>query len=303
MPARFVARALAYLGNLLGDQVGGWRTEARHRLRRAWSARPTGARAGAILLALVLAGGGLAALLARLDLAGRLPSPLDWRAAGALLRRDARAGDAVVVAPAWLERAREVAPPGLPVLAPARLEEERLPAIRRVWLVSASGLLHGPSPQAQELARRASATDVRRLGALEVARYDLGSPLQPLAALADRAPPQVPVRQLDAGGVPRRCLLLEPQPEQPVTVPFGAIQLGRTLAGHALLLSGAGSAPARIAFRVDDEEVGALLLGGPGWRPFELDTSRHAPGAHAVSVMVSGSGSTGPLCLEALALP
>jgi hypothetical protein len=303
MPARLFARALAHLGDLLGAQVRGWLAAAAQVPRRAWAGRPTAARAGAILLALGLAGLGLGALLAQAALPTRLPSAMDWRAVAALLQRDGRPGDAVLLDPAWLERAREVVPPGLPVLAPLRLGAERIPGVRRVWLLTAPAERPPRSTLAQDLGRQARAASSQRLGALEVTCYELGAPLLPFAALTDRAPPGTPVLQRDAGGTPRRCLALAPAPERPVTLAFPGLPLGRALAGHALLLPGSGAGPVRVAFQVDGAEVGALELGGEGWRAFELETNQ-APGAHTVTVTASAEGAEArPVCLEALAIP
>jgi hypothetical protein len=303
MPARLAARALAHLGDLLGAQVRGWLAAAAQVPRRAWAGRPTAARAGAILLALALAGLGLGSLLAQAALPARLPSALDWRAVAALLQRDGRPGDAVLLDPAWLERAREVVPPGLPVLALLRLGDDRLPGVRRAWLLAAPAARPPRSTLALELGRQARAASSQRLGALEVTCYELGAPLLPVAALADRAPPGTPVLQRDAGGTPRRCLALFPTPERPATLAFPALPLGRALSGHALLLPGGGDGPVRVAFQVDGAEVGALELGGDGWRAFELETTQ-PPGTHAVTVTASAlRADARPVCLEALAIP
>ena len=300
MAARLLASALAHLGAMLAAQARGWAGASRHAARRAWAGRPSAARGGAILLSACLAVAGLSALSAQARRPSRLPSALDWRAAAALLQRDARAGDAVLVAPAWLERARELATPGVPVLATTRLADERLAGVRRVWLLAAAQVQPARRELGPELARRARAQDAQRLGALEVTRFDLGSPVVPLARLDERPPPGAAVLQRDAAGLARRCLELRPAPGAPATAAFPAMPLGRTLAGHATLLPGAGEATARIAFRVDGQEVGALELAGAGWRSFELDTGRQALGAHLVTVE---AGPDRPVCLEALALP
>ncbi len=305
MPARLLASALAHLRDLLLQQVAGWLRAVRLGLAAAWAARPSGARALAILTLAGLAGAAVASLLAQAGLPGRLPDPLDWRAAAALLSRDARPGDALVVAPAWLERAREVAPHGVPVVAAVRLQGEPLPGVTRAWLLSAPGVPGGVGEAGEALARRAARADAQRLGALEVVRYDLSAPLLPLATLADRPPPPAVEALREAGGLPRRCLLLTPVPGEPLVLPFPATRLGRTLSGHAALLPGPGDGPVRLAFQVDDAEVGSLeLRGGDGWRAFQVDTSRSAFGAHLLTVVATTAGAAArPVCLEALALP
>jgi hypothetical protein len=305
MPARLLARALGSLRDLLGGQARDWGRGARQRLAAAWAARPSGPRASAIATLLVLAGASAAALLAQAALPARLPSPLAWRAAAALLARDARPGDAVVVAPAWLERAREVAPHGVPVVATARLEGERLPGVTRAWLLAAPEAPLAGWEVESALAKRAARADAQRLGALEVVRFDLSAPVLPLASLAERAAPPAVAALREAGGLPRRCLLFTPLPGEPLVLPFPATRLGRTLAGHAALLPGAGEGPVRLAFQVDGVEAGAVeVRAADGWLAWQVDTSRSAFGAHALTVVATTAGAAPrPVCLEALALP
>jgi hypothetical protein len=305
MPARLLARALVHLRDLLLGQAAGWLGAARQALASAWAARPSPPRAGAILLALALSAASLASLLAQAALPARLPSPLDWHAAAALLARDARPGDALLLAPAWLERAREVAPQGVPVLAATRLEAERLPGVTRAWLLSAGDAPRAGWEAETALARRAARSDPQQLGALEVIRFDLSSPVLPLASLADRPPPPSRAALREAGGLPRRCLLLTPVPGATLALPFPATPLGRTLAGHAALLPGPGDATVRLAFQVDGVELGAVeVRARDGWLPFELDTSRSAFGARDLTLVATVAGPAArPVCLEALALP
>jgi hypothetical protein len=61
MPARLFARFLLHLRDLLAAQVAGWFHALRRRGTEAWAARPGGAQALAIGLALALAVGSLAA--------------------------------------------------------------------------------------------------------------------------------------------------------------------------------------------------------------------------------------------------
>lgn len=305
MAARLLANALATLRDLLAAQALGWLRGARAGLRGAWAARPAGPRALALLALLGLGGAAAAALMAQARLPSRLPGPLDWHAAGALLARDARPGDALVVAPAWLERAREVAPQGVPVVAAARLDGERLPGVARAWLLSAPDAPRAGWDAETALARRAARADAQRLGALEVIRFDLSDPVLPLASLAGRPPPPAVAALREAGGLPRRCLLFTPTPGAPLALAFPATRLGRSLAGHAALLPGPGGAPVRLAFLVDGAEVGALeVRPGDGWLAWQVDTSHAAFGVHEVAVVATSAGDPArPVCLEALALP
>jgi hypothetical protein len=300
--AALLARLLHHLRDLLATQAREWLHAAREAGATAWALRPTGDRVHAVAAALLLAVVGLGAVAAQARRPGALPDELDWRAAGALLERDGRPGDAVVVAPAWLERARQVVPAALPVVAARRLDGERLPGVRRVWLLAAPAALRGGGEAERDLSRRADRADAQRLGQLEVIRFDLAAPALPLAELADRAPDLAALRE--AGGLPRRCLVFQPTPGAPLVRPFPLVPLGRSLAGHAALLPGAGDAPVRVAFQVEGVEVGAVEVADGAWTPFELDTARLSTGRHDVEVVVTAGGAAArPVCLEALALP
>lgn len=305
MAARLLAQALASLRALLAAQAREWVHGARRWLGEAWADRPERPRALAVLALAALVGSAAAALLAQARLPARLPSPLAWSAAGALLARDARPGDAVVVAPPWLERAREIAPQGVPVVAAAQLEGERLAGVARAWLLSAPGAPPGGWEAEAALASRASRADAQRLGALEVTRFDLSAPVLPLASLEVHAPPPARAGLREVGGLPRRCLLFTPTPGAPLTLTFPAMRLGRTLAGHAALLPGPGDAPVRLAFQVDGAEVGAVeVKPGDGRLAWQVDTSHAASGAREVTVVATAAGDVvRPVCLEALALP
>jgi hypothetical protein len=198
----------------------------------------------------------------------------------------------------------------MPVLAPTRLAGERLPGVARVWLLAAGEAPLARGEAAVDLGRRAARADAQTLGALEVIRFDLAAPVLPLAVLSDRPPPGTVPEVREADGLPRPCLRLQPEPGGARRLPFPATRLGRTLEGHALRLprgvdrSVAGG-PLRLAFEVDGVEAGAVELGPvDGWRPFSIDTSRAAFGAHLVELVLTAPGEAAPaICLEALALP
>src|SRR5512137_875718 len=139
MAVRLLVRLLSHVRSDLDAQVRGWWRSVRRDLKHRWSRRPRAWRASAMALSLLLALLGAGSLLAQPRLAARLPAPLDWRAAAVLLERDARPGDVVVVEPPWLERARELVPPGLRLVALPWVEAEWFPGARRAWVLSAFG--------------------------------------------------------------------------------------------------------------------------------------------------------------------
>ncbi|HEY6100436.1 MAG TPA: hypothetical protein VIW03_13450, partial [Anaeromyxobacter sp.] len=167
----------------LRDTLRGWAETA----RRLWAGRPGIARGAALLFAAGAAIAGAAALLAQARLPGTLPTPRDWAALRALVEREARPGDAVALSPPWAERAREILPASVPVLAQRRFAGEDLLGVRRLWLVSLPGAPGFSWDAESELLRRAGRPEPPgRLGALQVTRFEIAFPVLPLAFLPDR---------------------------------------------------------------------------------------------------------------------
>jgi hypothetical protein len=326
LPRRAVAAARERI-------AAGTRDAARSAVRSArwlWSHRPPASRAAALLFVAATAALSAWAVIAQARLPGRLPSPLDWAAARALVERDARPGDAVALSPHWAERAREALPSSVPVLAQRRYAGEDLVGVRRVWLLS---LPHAPrfdwGVEGDLVERAARSEAPARLGAIEVTRYDLAFPTLPLAFLPDRlgrahvSLGEVACDPVAAGGftcaggavrvartvreiagVPRPCLAAEAQAtlQEPLVVTFPATRLGRTLHGHAGRPGGGVGAPLRIAVHLDGDEIGAAEVAAADWALFRIDMSRAAGQTRSLSLVVR---SPGPLdaCLDAVVLP
>jgi hypothetical protein len=304
----------------------------RERAARAWARRPSAVRGVAILFVAGAAALGARGILFQAGLSARLPSRLDWAAVRALLERDARPGDAVALAPAWAERAREVVPAAVPIVARTGRGED-LPGVRRVWLLS---LPRAPGydwqTELELVSRSARSTPSLRLGAIEVTRHELAYPTLPLAFLPDRlahaevalggasCPPDGPgftcgdspairveraVREVD--GSPRPCLTatLSAPADAPLTIAFPGVPVGRLVRGHAGAVGArrALAAPVRIAVRIDGEEAGAAELAGAGFAPFEVDTGHLAGRLHTVTLVLTSPGAPGTLCLDAETLP
>jgi hypothetical protein len=296
----------------------------------AWERRPPGSRMAAIAFVAAVLATGAWSILAQARLASRLPTPLDWAAARALVERDARPGDAAALSPAWVERAREVLPASVPLVAQARLGAEELAGVRRVWLVSLPSAPGFRWDAEADLSGRASRVDApARVGALEIARFDLASPMLPIAFLPDRlsrgaatlgsddceaagpsrircgAAAKVERTVREVGGAARPCLSITSAAplEAPLVVTFPPTRIGRTIDGHAGA-AGAGESPApvRVALLLDGEEIGAAELDATGWAPFRIDTSRSAGQVRAIGLVVTSPARLA-LCLEALVLP
>ncbi len=311
----------------------GW-IELRRKARAAvWPPQPV---AWAALLAVAVAVAGLHGLWFQVTLAGRLPSATAWTAAASILSREARPGDAVALAPAWAERAREVLPEHVPsrpdahvpVLAFPSLAEgaEDLAGVRRVWLVSLPEAPGGAGRIAAELASRSAAVEPPlRLGRLELTRYDLRSPMVPLYAFRDHlpsaavggTPSRVARETREVAGLPRTCIVaaIAAPPTgtaaagapEPATIRFRDVPLGRALRGHVGLVGDAPptTRPVSIRVKVDGAEVArAEARAGSGWTPFQVDTAPlHSP-AREVELEIAAAG---PLprgvCVDVVTLP
>jgi hypothetical protein len=330
-PPRLRARVAAAIRAELAARV---RT-VRNGFAWLWSRRPRGRRGAAIGFAALLTLVGAWSVAWQAGLPSRLPGPAEWAALGTLLEGEARPGDAVVLAPAWAERARRVAPAGVPVLAVRSYADEDLWAVRRVWLVSLHDAPAFRWEIEKDLLQRANRNEAPlALGPMEVTRYDLGMPRLPFAFLPDllsraevrlgdtRCPPDLegvfrcpgpdgaPAATVaravrEVGGAPRPCL--EVDGAGPVRVTFPPVRLGRSLRGHAGAPGDPATAAAlhvRVAVQIDDDEGGEAEVQGAGWRPFAIDTSGHAGRAHAVVLTIAREGGPAlPACVEAVAIP
>lgn len=311
---------------------------SRFRLRGAWSRRPARSSMVAWAFLAAMAGAGVLSLASQTRLAASLPTELDWRAAAALLERDARPGDAVVVTPAWAERARGELPARIPVFSLARYVEEPLLGVKRVWLFSLSSLPFTSELIAKDVAHRAASDGgPQRIGALTVTRYDLSQPRLAIAFLPDwlpqatakvgetacerdgptalRCPVEPAIRIArevrEAGGGARTCVSATPGSAEtgPVTVTFPAVPMGLALQGGAGFvgrLPSPATAAARVAFQVDGAEVASLEL-APGsleWKRVEARTGALAAEPHDLSVVLSSPDPAGrTLCFDLWTLP
>jgi hypothetical protein len=294
-----------------------------------WAHRPPAKRAAAILFVAGTAIVSAWAILAQARLPGRLPSSLDWAAARALVERDARPGDAAALSPAWAERAREILPGSVPVLAQRRYAGEDLIGVRRVWLLSLPDAPRFSWEVEVDLVERTARSEApARLGAIEVTRYDLAFPTLPLAFLPDRlaraeiwlgvlpCARETPDRFVcgdrsaeversvrEVGGVPRPCLsaLAPATLDEPLVLTFPPTRIGRTLHGHVGQL-GAADAPLRISVQLEGDEIGAAELEAAAWTPFRVDMTRAAGQTRPLSLVLT---SPAPLdvCLDAVVLP
>ncbi len=295
----------------------------------AWRQRPPSPRLAAIAFAVGAGLVGATAIVAQARLAARLPSARDWEAVRALVARDARPGDAVVLSPPWADRAREVLPSTAPVLARARWGGEDLLGVRRIWLLSIPRAPGFSWDAELDLLERSSRTaPAERVGAFEVSTLDLAYPTVPLAFLPDRlagaqvtlggracaadaagafrcdapAPARVARELREVTGAARPCLVASLAPGAPLAIHFPSVRVGRVVRGHVGGLGGAAVPPVRVAVVLDDEEAGSAEVSGAGFPSFQIDTTRFAGQPRAVSLVLT-SPSSGSVCMDAVTLP
>jgi hypothetical protein len=323
---RLVARLLRRELDHVRTTLRGWGAVA----ARAWRHRPAGPRLAAIAFVCGAAIAGASAIVAQARLPRRLPSARDWDAVRALVERDARPGDAVVLSPAWAERARELLPSATPVLARTRWVGEDMLGVRRVWLVSvprAPGFSW--DPELDLLDRASREVPAEAIGAFEVAVLDLAYPTIPLAFLPDRlagatvtlggaacaadpagayrcdapAPARVARDVRELAGAPRPCLAVTLPGGAPLELGLSPVRVGRVVRGHVGALGGGALAPVRVAVVLDDEEAGAAEISGEGFLPFQIDTTRFAGQPREVSLVLTTPAASAELCLDAVTLP
>ncbi|MFO0582092.1 MAG: hypothetical protein U0229_07470 [Anaeromyxobacter sp.] len=297
-------------------------------LRQAWIDRPPVTRTLAILLLLSLVAAGAWSVAAPALAARRLPTPLEWAAARALLERDSRPGDAVAIEPAWAERAREVLPAAVPVVPAAAVAGGDLPGVKRLWVVSLSGV-RGARPGVETLVGPRAVEGQRvALGRLAVARLDLVDPVLPLAFLPDRAGaltvklgdaacaptaagfscgpggPRVERTLREVAGAARPCLSISPAGPlpAPLALAFRDAPVGRWLRGHAGVADGPAG-QVGISVVVDGEAIGGTEVATAGWTAFRVDTARLAGPAREVALVLTAAAPVGDLCLDAVTTP
>jgi hypothetical protein len=320
--ARVLRRELDYARVVLRE----WSAAA----ARVWARRPAGDRLAAIAFVCGAAVVGAAGILAQARLAARLPSARDWEAVRALVSREARPGDAVVLSPPWAERARELLPSTVPVLARARWSGEDLVGVRRAWLVSlprAPGFSWDAELDLLERASRTAPAD--RVGAFEVALLELAYPTIPLAFLPDKlagarvslgdapceadaegrfrcdapAPAEVAREVREVAGSPRPCLSATFQGGAALEIGLQPVRVGRVVRGHVGALGGGPVGPVRVAVVLDGDEAGAAEVAGAGFLPFQIDTTRFAGQPREVSLVLTTPARSAALCLDAVTLP
>lgn len=218
-----------------------------------------------------------------------VPDDAAWARAAAAVRADHQVGDLIVFAPAWVDPVGRLHLGDLiPVEMAARLDADRH---ARIWELSIRGAraadTRGLRPAWQQTFGGVTVRRFEREPAVLVT--DLTA-LRPRVTGARAGGPTLEIAEV--GFTPRRCLQVEPQPDQSVTLDFGTVTLGGTLVG------GVGLAdvftrrdvrdPGRIEVKVDGATVAEVTVGvDDGWRRFTAATT---PGEHRVEVVATAVG-------------
>lgn len=115
----------------------------------------------------------IAALLFHWRLPLRLPTEEQYRSVAAVLGREARPGDAMLLYPWWTERARLFAPPFVSVVGYLGSDRDPLTSFSRIWVLAQPNLPRSDISAFQRdfLPGRSRLGDLRTFGNLELALY------------------------------------------------------------------------------------------------------------------------------------
>ena len=285
-----------------------------------------------ILAGVALVAAGLGAL--RTGVRGE-PGTEDWRAARDLVRQGFEAGDGVRLEPWWQRDAVQVfgesGGPDVEIDSSFPPDPLYVARHRRLWVVSAPG--HGEDPPPVE-----GLTELRKepvAGGVTVRRFD--APPSPILVdlttrlhlatverwwgtgsrrrctwdsrshdCGGRRAENVAIETVEAGGSPRRCIVVRPSPGTgSVSLAWAHVKLGSSLvlrSGFTATSARAESvSDARISALIDGREVASGLLSAGEWRwtPSRVATE---PGRVAdVALEVSATANPAPeLCLDLL---
>lgn len=248
-----------------------------------------------VLLLLALAGGEIAASLKQ---HADVPSDKAWAALAGQVRAQRRAGEPVLIAPAWIEPlARYHLGSQLELELQLLSDVDRYP---RVWEVSARGRHHpwlsdlrpkrswdydGLTLSLYEKPAREVLFDFTRQ--IETARVErVGDDLVRCALEGKRFMCDKEQRWnwvgsylAEVGHRPFRCIYAHAVENHLMRVSFDRVPLGSELRGYTGIDDfenrKRAQAPVLLTVRVDDEVVGSIRhLNDSPWRRFQLDTSR-----------------------------
>ncbi|MCX5744676.1 MAG: hypothetical protein NT062_19485 [Proteobacteria bacterium] len=229
-----------------------------------------------------------------------VPDDVAWDAAARTVRAAFRPGDLIVFAPAWNDPVGRLHLGDLISIGDAA----RMDAAKygRIWELA---IRDAHAPEVDGLV----ASFARDEGGIAVRRYDR-SPAVVLADLRDRVAgtrlegnrSKGPVVELaEVGFAPHRCILVVPTPNEPVSITFPGVPLGRELVGYAgiadVFTRRDDRVPGRLQVAIDDVVIADTHLGvDDGWVRFAAPTT---PGTGDVTIVVSADASNRQICFAA----
>ena len=228
-----------------------------------------------------------------------VPGDDAWAKASETVRARYQDGDLIVFAPTWIDPVGRLHLGDLmPIDHVARMDDARFPV---VWELSIRGA-RAPESRGREVAFSASVGGVR-------VRKLTRSPAVVLTDFVNQfetSRRQVKTEGRSVGGArvvleevgftPRRCIRVQPRPDDTVRLTFKDVSLGSSLVGHVGLADVFTRrdirAPGRLAVSVAGEELTSVDFGvDAGWVKFSADTEAGANEQVTFAVTAVGAGA------------
>jgi len=224
--------------------------------------------------------------------ASSVPDAAAWDRASEIVRGRFHAGDLIVFAPRWVDPVGRLHLGDLiPVDVAARMDGARFGS---VWELSIRGA-HAPEAAGGKVDFEVDTggIDVRHVvRAPAHVVTDFAAALSGARIAGQRA--RGPVVDLqEVGFEPHRCVLVEPRPDQSVTITFPAAALGKELVGYVGLADVFTRrdvrAPGRLQVAIGGKEVARVEVGDDdGWTRFAAPTT---PGTADVTFTATAVGA------------
>lgn len=248
-----------------------------------------------VIPALLLLSVGIWEIRAARSAGADIPNDKAWARAALNVRARYLPGELIVVAPHWLDPVVRMHLGDLmPVERVARMDDARFAA---VWELSIRGD-SAPESRGRQVAFDKTFNGIRlrrltrepaRVVTDFVARFDYDGQRVRVEGKAARRPR---VGLHEVGFAPRRCIMVEPRPDQTVRVTFRGVPLGSTLVGYAGLADVFTRrdirSPGRLQVFMGDTEATSVEFGvDDGWVRFSAPTE---PGNGDVTFALTAVG-------------
>ncbi|WP_428264007.1 hypothetical protein [Haliangium sp.] len=224
-----------------------------------------------------------------------VPGDEDWTAAAAAVRAAHQPGELIVFAPAWIDPVgRHHLGDLIPIEQAARMDAARYAV---VWELSIR------AAEAAEAAGRRAAHE-QRFGGVRVRRLVREPPEIHTDFVAEFGRARVAGPSMgrarvyleEVGFTPRRCVRVEPRPDQTVTITYPGVTLGDRVVGYVGLADVFTRRdvrdPGELVVSVDGVERARIRVGiDDGWRRFHFDTDPAAAAEVSFAATAVGAGA------------